>query len=201
MCGSTQCIPNLLRSLSTWRGIALLTSATGFLTFLLVPGFARGVQIDASVSSDPANSDLASYAERARREFNVPGLAIAAAVAKQGADGLPGAKASRPLSSYVGTYRDAWYGDIEVSLIDRELRIRFARSPRLLGSLLPRRPDTFRARWDDRSLDADALIEFTADESGHMTAAKMRRASPRTARSYDYQDLRLVRAGANLQRR
>lgn len=84
-----------------------------------------------------------------------------------------------------------------MSLRHSELRIRFTRSPRLLGSLLPRQPDTFLARWDDRSLDADALIEFTADKSGHMTAAKMRRASLRTSHAYDYQDLHLVRAGAN----
>jgi len=73
----------------------------------------------------------------------------------------------------------------------------FTRSPRLLGSLLPQLPDTFLARWDDRSLDADALVEFTADNSGHIAAAKMRRASPRTAHSYDYQDLHLFRAGAD----
>jgi hypothetical protein len=67
----------------------------------------------------------------------------------------------------------------------------------LVGPLLPRGADTFLAHWDDRSLDADALIEFTADQGAHITSARMHRASPRTAHAYDYQDLHLVRVGTN----
>jgi hypothetical protein len=33
--------------------------------------------------------------------------------------------------------------------------------------------------------------------SEHITAARMRRASPRVAHAYDYQDLHLVRGGTN----
>jgi hypothetical protein len=47
----------------------LLTDVTGILTFLLIRGSAPG----AVVNNDPANRDLASYADRSRREFSVPG--------------------------------------------------------------------------------------------------------------------------------
>ncbi len=122
---------------------------------------------------------------------------LAAAVAKSDAEVSQSAKPSHALASYAGTYRDAWYGDVDVSLVRGELHIRFTHSPRLVGSLLPRGTDTFLARWDDRSLTADALIDFEADPSGHITAARMRRASPRVSHAYDYQDLHLVRGGTN----
>lgn len=113
--------------------------------------------------------------------------------AKQTAERLSGAMPSHALASYAGTYRDRWYGDIVVWREGDELRVRFTKSPRLVGSLSPWRKDTFLVRWDDRTLDADALIDFTADRRGWISGASMRRASPRTAHAYDYQDLHLVR--------
>jgi CubicO group peptidase (beta-lactamase class C family) len=176
----------------------------------LVPALHLGIVVMANQESDgirdavilhvldhflgrPSTDWIGAYAKVVKLEA----AQLAAAVSKQDAGSPPSAKASRPLSSYVGTYRDAWYGDIEVSLMQGRLRIRFTKSPRLVGSLLAERPDTFMARWDDRSLDADAFIDFTADQGGRIAAATMRRASPRTAHAYDYQDLRLVRVGAN----
>jgi CubicO group peptidase (beta-lactamase class C family) len=103
------------------------------------------------------------------------------------------APSSKPLPSYVGIYRDAWYGDIEVSLDRTDLRMRFTKSPRLQGTLHPLGSNTFLARWDDRLLDADALIQFSVDQSGRIKGAGMRRASPETPGAYDYQDLHLVR--------
>src|SRR5580698_5079606 len=147
----------------------------------LVPALHLGIVVMANQESDgirdavilhvldhflgrPSTDWIGAYAKVVKLEA----AQLAAAVSKQDAGSPPSAKASRPLSSYVGTYRDAWYGDIEVSLMQGRLRIRFTKSPRLVGSLLAERPDTFMARWDDRSLDADALVEFTADNSGHI---------------------------------
>jgi hypothetical protein len=113
--------------------------------------------------------------------------------AKQAADRVPDAKPSSTLKSYTGIYRDRWYGDIDVWLVHGELRMRFTKSPRLVGSLSPWRSDTFLVRWDDRTLNADALVDFTKDQKGHVREAHMRRESTRTAPAYDYQDLRLIR--------
>jgi CubicO group peptidase (beta-lactamase class C family) len=111
---------------------------------------------------------------------------------KQAADYVPDAKPSRPLASYAHTYHDRWYGDIDIRLVDGELRLRFTKSPRLVGWLSAWRDDTFLVRWDDRTLNADALIDFALDQNGNVREAHMRRASPRTAHAYDYQDLDLV---------
>jgi len=119
------------------------------------------------------------------------------AIRKHDAERPPSTRPSRPLSSYTGKYRDAWYGDIEISQVHAELRMRFTKSPRLQGSLHPWGADTFLARWDDRLLDADAFIQFTVDPSGRIDGASMRRASPTTPHAYDYQDLHLVRTSRN----
>lgn len=105
----------------------------------------------------------------------------------------PDSAPTKPLSSYTGIYRDPWYGDVEVSVLHGELRMRFTASPRLRGSLRPWGADTFLARWDDRLLDADALVRFTADPRGRINGASLQRASPETSHAYDYQDLHLVR--------
>jgi len=122
---------------------------------------------------------------------------LAEALRKHAAEEKKEAPAAEPLSSYSGLYRDTWYGDIEVSLDHDTLRIRFTRSPRFVGALLPRGGNVFLARWDDRILDADAVVEFTADQSGRINGASLRRASPATPHSYDFQDLHLVRTTPN----
>jgi CubicO group peptidase (beta-lactamase class C family) len=175
----------------------------------LVPALDLGVVVLANQESDevrqaiilhvldgylgqPATDWIDAYAKAAKQEAEQ----LAAESMKSAAKRITPASASSPLASYVGTYRDAWYGDVDVSLDHGELRIRFTRSPRLIGSLLPQGPETFLARWDDRSLEADALIDFLVDKTGHITGARMRRASPRTAHAYDFQDLRLLRSNS-----
>jgi hypothetical protein len=117
---------------------------------------------------------------------------LSEASTKQAADRVPDAQPPHPLSAYACVYHDRWYGDIDISLVGGQLRMRFTKSPRLIGSLSPWRGDTFLVRWGDQTLNADALIDFTVVQTGQVSAAHMRRASPRTAHSYDYQDLDLV---------
>jgi CubicO group peptidase (beta-lactamase class C family) len=123
--------------------------------------------------------------------------ALAQASAKQAAERQPDAQVPRSLESYVGTYHDAWYGDIEVRAEGGGLRLRFVKSARLTGLLSIWHDDTFLVKWDDRTLNADALISFTLDSQGRVSGASMRRASPRVARAYDFQDLHLVRTNAH----
>jgi CubicO group peptidase (beta-lactamase class C family) len=137
----------------------------------------------------PDTDWINAYAASARRDEARRAAQDAKRAAERDADARP----ALPLSSYAGSYRDSWYGAVEIWLDGGELRIRFAKSPRLVGSLLPWGKDTFLARWDDRTLNADALIDFKQEGGGKITGASMRRASARTAHAYDYQDLHLVR--------
>jgi CubicO group peptidase (beta-lactamase class C family) len=103
-----------------------------------------------------------------------------------------GSKPSLPLAGYAGTYRDPWYGEVVVSREGGKLRMRFSRTPQLVGTMTPWQHDTFTVRWDDRTLNADAFVTFALDEDGHVREARMEPISPLTDFSFDFQDLRLA---------
>jgi CubicO group peptidase (beta-lactamase class C family) len=101
-------------------------------------------------------------------------------------------KPSLPLSGYVGTFRDPWYGDVVVSQEGGKLRLRFAKTAQLAGTMEAWQHDTFIVRWDDRSLNADAFVSYTLDADGKVREVRMQPVSPLTDFSFDFQDLRLA---------
>lgn len=100
---------------------------------------------------------------------------------------------SLPLTGYAGTYRDAWYGDIEIMEESDGLAIQFSRTESLLGDLEHWQYDTFYVRWRDRELRADAFITFELATDGSVAGARMKAASPSVDFSYDFHDLDLRR--------
>jgi len=111
------------------------------------------------------------------------------AFADRNADSTP----TLPLSSYVGTYRDPWYGDVYVEGGETGLVMRFSRSDLLSGPLEHFQYDTFVARWHDRSLYGDAYATFTLGADGEVEAIRMKMVSPATDFSFDYHHLDLRR--------
>ena len=97
-----------------------------------------------------------------------------------------------PLPSYAGTYRDPWYGDVVITQKDGKLRIQFAHTPELRGSLSHWQHDTFMVRWDERWLNADAFLSFSLGPDGEIREARIVPVSPLTDFSFDFQDLRLT---------
>jgi len=102
------------------------------------------------------------------------------------------AKPSLPLAKYAGTYRDPWYGDIVIADEGGKQRLRFSKTPQLVGTMTPWQHDTFIVRWDDRALNADAFVNFALDVDGHVREVRMQPISPLTDFSFDFQDLRLT---------
>ena len=98
---------------------------------------------------------------------------------------------SLPLAGYAGTYRDAWYGDVDVVHDGGRLRMRFQPSPLLTGTLQHWQHDTFLVKWDDRTLKGDAFVTFSLDADGRVREARMEAASELTDFSFDFHDLRL----------
>ena len=95
-------------------------------------------------------------------------------------------------SKIVGTYKDAWFGDVLISKEKNDkLRIICKSSERLKGEVLPCSNDTFLIKWDDRSYDADAFFTLTFDENGKTVSAKMKPISDVTDFSFDFGDLDL----------
>ena len=105
-----------------------------------------------------------------------------------------GATAPRGDDAYVGTYRDAWYGEVFVERGASGLRVRFEHTPSLVGDLVPWNGDTFIARWDDRELRADVYAMFTVGPDGTARAINMEWVSQATDFSFNFQDLDLRRA-------
>jgi CubicO group peptidase (beta-lactamase class C family) len=92
-------------------------------------------------------------------------------------------------SKYAGTYRDAWLGEITISMKDGKPWFTSRRSPKLTGELMPYKGNTFIVKWQDRSMNADAYIIFSLDERGLASSIRMKPVSPFTDFSYDFQDL------------
>ena len=100
-------------------------------------------------------------------------------------------KPSLALEKYAGTYRDVWYGDVSIKFENGKLMMSFSRSPSLTGELEHFQYDTFVARWQERTLDADAFVTFALTPEGAVDEIKMKPVSPLTDFSYDFQDLLL----------
>jgi CubicO group peptidase (beta-lactamase class C family) len=100
---------------------------------------------------------------------------------------------SLPLASYAGRYRDAWYGDVTVERRGDGLAISFTHTKQLTGKLEHWQYDTFIARWQDRTLDADAYVTFELRPDGAIAGARIVPVSPLTDFSFDFQDLDLKR--------
>jgi CubicO group peptidase (beta-lactamase class C family) len=92
-----------------------------------------------------------------------------------------------------GTYKDAWFGDIIISEKNGKAWFDSKRSPKLTGELFYYKGNTFVVKWTDRSMDADAYLNFSLDENGKAAGIKMKAISPLTDFSYDFHDLDLVR--------
>lgn len=139
----------------------------------------------------PAWDWLAAYTAVRQRADSA--LAAFEARASAGRDST--SRPSLALDRYAGTYRDAWYGDVEIAEEDGGLVIRFSRTPSLVGDLEHWQYDTFVARWRDRSLRADAYVTFALNPDGTIERVRMVPASPAVDFSYDFQDLDLRPVG------
>jgi hypothetical protein len=67
--------------------------------------------------------------------------------------------------------------------------LKFSRTPALIADLEHWQYDTFKARWRDRSLNADAFVYFALKPDGSIEHMKMAAVSPLTDFSFDFHDL------------
>ncbi len=105
-------------------------------------------------------------------------------------------KPSLPLAGYAGTYRDPWYGEVAIVQRGKQLELRFSKTAQLVGTLEHWQHDTFIVRWRDRSLNADAFVNFALTPDGKVREVRMEAISPLTDFSFDFQDLLLTPVAA-----
>jgi CubicO group peptidase (beta-lactamase class C family) len=90
---------------------------------------------------------------------------------------------------FTGTYNDKWFGDIVISQKNGKLWFDSKRSFLLTGDMFTYKGNTFIVKWTDRTLDADAFVQFDLDNTGKANHVKMNAISPLTDFSFDFQDL------------
>lgn len=93
------------------------------------------------------------------------------------------------LDRYVGSYADAWRGLATVSRDEKGLLLRFSRTEGLTGRLEPVSAGLFIARWEDRTINADAYVLFSQGFDGQVKGFRMEPVSAATDFSYDFADL------------
>lgn len=96
-------------------------------------------------------------------------------------------------SIFAGTYADKWFGDVTISIKNNGLWFQAKRSPKLAGPMYFYKGNSFVVKWLDRSMDADAFVNFALDTDGRANAITMKAISPLTDFSYDFHDLDLRR--------
>ena len=96
-------------------------------------------------------------------------------------------------ANYAGTYRDRWFGEVVLSQQGNKWWFRSVRAPKLTGELFYYKGNTFVVKWNNRSLDADAYVTFSVDDTMKPVSIKMKPISPLTDFSFDFQDLDLQR--------
>ncbi|MEO8662937.1 MAG: serine hydrolase [Bryobacteraceae bacterium] len=141
----------------------------------------------------PATDWVAGYTAVRKRQQADADADVAKAAGARDAN----SKASLPLAKYAGRYRDPWYGDVAVEEKDGRLLMSFSHSPALSGPMEHFQYDTFIARWNDRSLDADAYVTYSLNADGTIAGIKMKAVSALTDFSFDFHDLALIPVEAN----
>ena len=116
---------------------------------------------------------------------------LAAADKSNAASRDANSRPSLPLAKYAGVYRDAWYGDVAITLENDKLVMRFTRTPALIGDMEFWQYDSFIVRWRDRELRADAYVTFSLNPEGTIAHVKMKAVSDATDFSFDFHDLLL----------
>jgi CubicO group peptidase (beta-lactamase class C family) len=98
--------------------------------------------------------------------------------------------AAKPaIKNYLGTFKDDWFGEVTISEVNGKMHFAAKNSPKLRGDMTFYKGNTFIVKWYDRSLDADAFVNFTLNTEAVADGFKMAAISPLTDFSFDFQDL------------
>jgi CubicO group peptidase (beta-lactamase class C family) len=95
---------------------------------------------------------------------------------------------SLPLTRYAGNFVDPWYGPMSITPDKGRLRIDFKQTPGMTGKLEHWQYDSFRTRWDDKTIEP-AYVTFGLDADGKVERITMKAVSPAADFSWDYHDL------------
>ncbi|WP_229659136.1 serine hydrolase [Luteimonas terricola] len=98
------------------------------------------------------------------------------------------------MATWLGRYRDPWFGEVTVCAVDGGVRFASLKSPRLSGAVLLE-GERLLVDFDTLGADADAWMEFSRGVEGGSARLVMAKVDPEADFSYDYEDLAFERVG------
>ncbi|MBC3539291.1 serine hydrolase [Rufibacter sediminis] len=140
-----------------------------------------------------SGTDRVTQYAKARQESLASAGNVTDAIWKQVATAQKQQKKNPNYSAFLGTYRDPWLGEVLISQKNGQLWFAAKKSPKLSGALFPYKGTTYVVKWTERSMDADAFVNFSLDFEGRAQGITMQPISPLTDFSYDFQDLNFTR--------
>lgn len=93
------------------------------------------------------------------------------------------------VKNYLNTFKDAWFGEVSITELNGKMYFQAKNSPKLRGNMTYYKGNTYIVKWEDRSLDADAFVNFSLDHEGIAKGFTIAAISPLTDFSFDFQDL------------
>jgi CubicO group peptidase (beta-lactamase class C family) len=102
-------------------------------------------------------------------------------------------KIKTDFKSFVGTYIDNWFGEVQLSEKKGKFYFASKRSPQLSGEVFFYKDTNYVVKWDNAYFHADAHLFFECDATGKAVQMTMKPISELTDFSYDFQDLAFKR--------
>jgi len=165
-------------------GIIVLTNQESGAAFLSVTNSIKDAYLD--VSGKDRIDQYYQRRQKAEKRADSINTKVAQEIEVQLKKKSPGLKDQ----DITGTYVDDWFGEVKIER-NEEGRLRFTakKSPELIGDMLFYKGTTYVVRWDNRTFNADAFVNFDLDNEGKAQGFSIKAISPLTDFSFDFHDL------------
>ena len=100
---------------------------------------------------------------------------------------------NNPVSAYLGSYTDPWFGEMTIETVNDEVRLSSAKMPILKGSMQPFRDNTFVVLWDNQNAASDAFVHFEVDVSGQVSHFTLHPYDIEQQDNHEWRDMRFER--------
>jgi len=95
--------------------------------------------------------------------------------------------------SYSGTYKDTWFGNIEIINTTKGLLISSDKMITLQGKLEPFNDHSFVVRWNNKNAANDAFIHFKVNVNDNVTSFDLTPFQEKVSNDHEYRDMHFVK--------
>jgi hypothetical protein len=94
---------------------------------------------------------------------------------------------------YSGTYKDTWFGNIEIINTTKGLLISSDKMITLQGKLEPFNDHSFVVRWNNKNAANDAFIHFKVNVNDNVTSFDLTPFQEEVSNDHEYRDMHFVK--------